>query len=206
MSHTTLTVSKDSGIIGSASMVADNIARFSGAIVDHYQAARPVPPLPLRPLLIAYASSSSTTTATSISGVAATESKSVSASSQRVKVVVDLGCGTGLSTFIWRGRADRIIGVEPNGDMLASAKAQMTSDDSNPTKDINGTTIEFVQAIASATGLPSACADIVTCSQSLHWMEPVSTFAEVKRLLRPGLHYICVDHSILIPSSCDLCG
>src|SRR5262249_26841988 len=46
--------------------------------------------------------------------------------------------------------------------------------------------VEYVQAFAQATGLPGGSADIVTCSQSLHWMEPQPTFSEAARLLRPG--------------------
>src|SRR5690606_7464200 len=31
--------------------------------------------------------------------------------------VVDVGCGTGLSSFIWLHEAKNIVGVEPNDDM-----------------------------------------------------------------------------------------
>ena len=37
-----------------------------------------------------------------------------------------------------------------------------------------------------ATGLPDASADVVIAVQAMHWMEPVSTLAEVARILRPG--------------------
>src|ERR1035437_4594814 len=33
---------------------------------------------------------------------------------ERPGLVVDLGCGTGLSTRIWAGRAERVIGIEPS--------------------------------------------------------------------------------------------
>jgi SAM-dependent methyltransferase len=36
-----------------------------------------------------------------------------------------------------------------------------------------------------ATGLDDGCADILTCSQSLQWMEPEPTLAEIRRVLRP---------------------
>src|SRR4051812_18759361 len=78
--------------------------------------------------------------------------------------VVDLGCGTGLSTRAWSGVAERTIGIEPNAAMLASAEAAPG--------------VEFRQAFADDTGLDVGSADIVTCSQSLHWMEPEPTFAE----------------------------
>src|SRR5437764_8335768 len=41
---------------------------------------------------------------------------------QRPQLVVDLGSGTGLSTFDWVGRADAVIGVEPNADMRRRAE------------------------------------------------------------------------------------
>ena len=28
--------------------------------------------------------------------------------------VVDIGCGTGLSTVVWKGRSRQVVGVEPN--------------------------------------------------------------------------------------------
>jgi SAM-dependent methyltransferase len=95
-------------------------------------------------------------------------------------LVVDLGCGTGLSTSAWSGRADRVVGVEPNPAMLAAAA--------------NAPGVEFRQAFAQATGLEDAGADIVTCSQSLHWMEPAPTFAEAARILRPGGVFAAYDY------------
>jgi len=99
---------------------------------------------------------------------------------RRPGTVIDMGCGTGLSTLVWRGKTDRIIGVEPSGDMLAHAKHRAPD-------------IEFVQAFSDDTGLPANCADIITCSQSFHWMEPASTLREAARLLRPGGVFAAYD-------------
>ena len=54
--------------------------------------------------------------------------------------------------------------------------------------------VRFVEAYAQATGLPDGEADIVTCSQALHWMEPEPTFAEAARLLRPGGVFAAYDY------------
>lgn len=100
---------------------------------------------------------------------------------RRPDTVVDLGCGTGLSSTIWKGRCRRVIGVEPNGEMLAVAgnKADRT--------------LSFIPAYAHDTGLAPALADIVICSQSFHWMEPESTLAEINRILKPGGIFAAVD-------------
>jgi SAM-dependent methyltransferase len=95
-------------------------------------------------------------------------------------LVVDLGCGTGLSTRAWAGRAERVVGIEPNGAMLAAA-------DPAPG-------VEFREAYAQDTGLEDGCADIVTCSQSLHWMTPEPTFAEAARILRAGGVFAAYDY------------
>ncbi len=102
-------------------------------------------------------------------------------------LVVDLGSGTGLSTLLWAERAKAVLGIEPNDDMLQVARKKLNSLPSN-------TPISFQQAAASKTGLPDGCADIVTCAQSFHWMEPEHTLAEIARILRPGGVFAAYDY------------
>ena len=100
---------------------------------------------------------------------------------ERPALVADLGSGTGLSARAWAGRAERIVGIEPDDAMRGVAEARDGG-------------VEYIAASSSATGLPDACADIVTCSQSLHWMELDTTFAEVGRILRPGGVFAAYDY------------
>jgi SAM-dependent methyltransferase len=100
---------------------------------------------------------------------------------ERPALVVDLGSGTGLSARAWAGRAERVVGVEPDEAMRAVAEER-------------GGGVEYVAGDSAATGLPDACADLVTCSQSLHWMEPEPTFAEVGRILRRGGVFAAYDY------------
>ncbi len=100
-------------------------------------------------------------------------------------VVVDLGSGSGLSTLIWTRCAAEVVGVEPNADMRAQARRRAADSDAG--------TVRFIEGLSTATGLPDRYADIVTCSQSLHWMEPGGTLAEVARILRDGGVFAAYD-------------
>ncbi len=104
------------------------------------------------------------------------------AQAPRPRLVVDLGCGTGLSTRIWAQTAERVIGIDPADDMRKEAQRRTHSPN-----------VSYLAGLSHATGLPHGCADIVTCSQSLHWMHPEATFAEAARILRPGGVFAAID-------------
>lgn len=140
-----------------------NLKRFSG-LGECYHAHRPTPPTAIPDFLCRMAMV------------------------EYPDLVVDLGCGTGLSTRIWAGRSCQVVGIEPNADMRARAEVELAQEGT-----AGGTVIRYQDGLSSATGLPDGCADVVTCSQSLHWMEPNSTFAEVARILRPGGVFAAFD-------------
>jgi ubiquinone/menaquinone biosynthesis C-methylase UbiE len=100
----------------------------------------------------------------------------------RPTLVVDLGSGTGLSTRYWADLAELVVGVEPNDDMRMKAISA--------TKEAN---VIYRKGLSSQTGIADESVDIVTCSQSLHWMEPKSTFKEVARILRPNGIFAAYD-------------
>lgn len=99
----------------------------------------------------------------------------------RADTVVDLGCGTGLSSLIWKDRCREVIGVEPSDEMRAKAEEKMCE------------TIRFVKGFSHEIPLPDGSADVVVCSQSFHWMEPFATLREVGRILKPGGVFATVD-------------
>ena len=103
----------------------------------------------------------------------------------KVKRVIDLGCGTGLSTFIWSAVADQIIGIEPNSELrqIAEQKAKRGA----------YTNVSFKCADSYKTNESKSSVDIVTCSQSFHWMEPVSTLKEVNRILKSDGAFVAYD-------------
>ncbi|MBI4637067.1 MAG: class I SAM-dependent methyltransferase [Candidatus Rokubacteria bacterium] len=101
----------------------------------------------------------------------------------RPDLVVDLGSGTGLSTVVWATHAKRVTGIEPLDEMRVVAAANSTAQN-----------LYFEPGVAQATGLPDGVADIVTCAQSLHDMEPEGALAEIARLLRPGGVFAAYDY------------
>jgi SAM-dependent methyltransferase len=148
--------------------VAEQIARsgyLRPGFAEHYDACRPQPPPALVALLTQFA------------GIA------------RPRLVVDLGSGTGLSTRLWAGHAEVVVGVEPNPAMRREAQARTAALGL-------ATTVRYRAGHAARTGLPNGAADLVTCAQAFHWMEPTSTLAEVARLLRPGGVFAAYDYDV----------
>jgi SAM-dependent methyltransferase len=90
-----------------------------------------------------------------------------------LELIVDLGCGTGLSTRPWAGKARRVIGIDPSEDMLRTAR--------EATKEAN---VTYRPGTGHRTELEDGCADVVTCSSAAHWMEPAPTVREIARILR----------------------
>src|ERR1035437_5729466 len=109
--------------------LSPNAARFSG-FADIYDSSRPAVPKAVADIL------------------------SQLAQVIRPRLVVDLGCGTGLSTRLWAGRANKAIGIEPNPDMRRQAN--------KTTKSLKIAGVTYREGTSTHTGLPGSCADIVT--------------------------------------------
>jgi SAM-dependent methyltransferase len=139
--------------------MTDPASRFSG-VARQYDAVRPMPPVALADVIRQWAGTDD-------------------------PEVVDLGAGTGLSTVIWAGRARRVTAVEPSAQMRALALRRISAvEAAGPGR--AATEFGAIDATAEDTGLPGACADVVTASQALHWFDPARALPEIARLLRAG--------------------
>ena len=90
-------------------------------------------------------------------------------------IVVDVGCGTGLSTIVWKDVAEKIVGIEPNAKMRKEAEVNANCD-----------RIVFIDGLANETNLPADYADIITVSQAFHWMDIDSSLLEFYQVLKKG--------------------
>ena len=56
--------------------------------------------------------------------------------------------------------------------------------------------MRYVKAFAADTGVAAGSADIVTCAQAFHWMEPTGVLAEATRILTPGGVFAAYDYDV----------
>jgi SAM-dependent methyltransferase len=91
------------------------------------------------------------------------------------RVVVDLGAGTGIVSGALAQRGATVMAVEPSLAMLNALRSAY------PTLDV---------AAGRAESLPlrSRAVDLITCAQAWHWVEPIASALECRRVLRPGGH------------------
>ncbi len=98
----------------------------------------------------------------------------------RPTTVADVGCGTGISTRLLAMRAGKrakVIGVDPNADMLREARFAAERALLN---------IEFAEGTGERTGLSDASVDVVVCAQAFHWLSPIEALREFHRVLQPS--------------------
>jgi SAM-dependent methyltransferase len=100
----------------------------------------------------------------------------------------DLGCGVGTVTDVLCelvGPEGHVVGVDASAAQLTSARERFKGRSAN---------ITFVEASATATGLPPASFDLVFCRFLLiHLPEPERALAEMRALLKPGGTLVCED-------------
>lgn len=96
--------------------------------------------------------------------------------SAETPLIADIGCGTGISTRLLAGPGRRVIGIDPNPDMLSEARR------STPPE----LAVEYRLGEAGDTGLPAGCAALVTAAQAFHWFDVDVALGEFDRILKPG--------------------
>ena len=89
--------------------------------------------------------------------------------------VADVGCGTGILTRLLAVRGFAVVGIDPNEDMLAEARAA-------------GGEAEYRRGEAATTRIDDASVALVTVAQAFHWFDTDRALAEFHRILIPTGH------------------
>ena len=93
--------------------------------------------------------------------------------------VLDLGCGTGQLTIPLARRVGRIIGVDPEPDMLALARA--AQEPGHPVRWVQATTTDL-----PAIALHDGPFDAITLANVIHLVDRGALFADARTALSPG--------------------
>lgn len=94
--------------------------------------------------------------------------------------LIDVGCGTGISSRLFAERGIQVIGVEPNADMLAQARAHARNDTSHNQQ----ANLQYVEGTAENTNIGAESADAIVCAQAFHWFHPYQSITEFCRVLK----------------------
>jgi len=98
-------------------------------------------------------------------------------------VVLDLGCGTGQLTLPMAERVGAVVGMDPEPDMLARARAVASERGPRNVSWVIGSDRD-VPALGALVGRRSLAA--VTIGQALHWMNHDDLFRTLVPLMRDG--------------------
>jgi len=105
--------------------------------------------------------------------------------------VADLGAGTGMLTRHFLGRVGSIYAIEPNDDMRALALTGLQGRES----------VHVINGTAHATGLAARSVDAVVAGRAFRWFDPEPTWAEIRRILRPGGWLVAISTPVTDPYS-----
>ncbi len=95
---------------------------------------------------------------------------------EKHKIVADIGSGTGLFAAMLLRKGYNVVCIEPNEGMRNAAEKKLGQYPCFLSRPGQG----------EQTGLDDHSVDLITVAQAFHWMKPVPTKQEFRRILKPG--------------------
>lgn len=112
---------------------------------------------------------------------------------QAPSVVVEIGPGTG-ANLRYLAPGTRLIAIEPNRQMHAMLRLHAEQ---------RGINLEIREVVGEQLDLPSNSVDFMFSSLVLCSVDkPGEVISEVRRVLRPGGRFACVEHTVAPVGSC----
>ncbi|HEX8500248.1 MAG TPA: class I SAM-dependent methyltransferase [Pyrinomonadaceae bacterium] len=102
---------------------------------------------------------------------------------ERCRHVLEIGCGTGGFSRLLARRAERVLAVDLSPQMIRLARERSELQPN----------IEFVNADAMAFRLPDGQFDCVATLTTLHHLPAESALRKIKKALKPGGVFVCLD-------------
>ena len=96
------------------------------------------------------------------------------------QLVADIGSGTGLFAELLLQKGHEVLCIEPNDEMRKAAENKL----------VHHKKFSSYGSTAEETGLNSHTIDLITVATAFHWMEPLATKKEFKRILKPNGHIV----------------
>lgn len=86
---------------------------------------------------------------------------------------LDVGCGTGIVTYVLATFCRRVTGTDKEEEMIEEAKLNAPSN------------CHFLVSPAETLPFPNSSFDLITVAQAFHWFDHEKTLAEFRRIVRP---------------------
>lgn len=97
-------------------------------------------------------------------------------------MAVDIGCGNGQLTATLADHFDRVLGLDPSADQLASAA--------------RAANLTYLCAPAEVLPVQDASASLITAAQAAHWFDLPAFYAEARRIARPGAIIALISYGV----------
>ncbi len=98
-------------------------------------------------------------------------------------LALDCACGTGQLSTLLADHFSEVVATDASAAQIANATPHPR--------------VVYRTAPAERSGLPEACADLITVAQAAHWLDLDAFYAEVARVARPGAVLALISYGIL---------